>query len=213
MTVAKTKPRVVKAKREQLMQALRDSFPRLQEACDEVWYDPDYDDWTRAEPAVYAGAPVWNHADGTKLPPEDPDEETLAMEAAWAETYAAVLALEAAGLPVTFRQGEAVCTDVCGLSFSGTMTREIKCGRYVFESWTHDVAYQSQAGCSFEHVEADDEPAIPAIFFQRLGFERDNGLPWDDESAVAWAREAGLELDEDFYGEEEDEDDDEEEAD
>lgn len=193
MTEQKVTRKMSKAKVLKLFEQLRLTFPRLEAAVDTASWDHYGDSWTREDPAPWSD-----------------DDEGKALEAAWAETYAVVQTLEAGGHPATYSQSEAECDDVCGFSFVGHVDCAIRFGGHLFEEWTHDIAYETLQGAAHTEFEADDQPDIPPILFVRLGFERDLwGMPQDDEQAVAWARDAGIELDEDIYGEEEQEEEDE----
>ena len=160
----------------ELLEKLRDSLERLDDADTESSYEADIDTWTRDNPVPFVGS-YCEPADNQRL------------EEAWAETFAIVQALEAAGYPPSFSEGESECEEVCGLSFVGHFDCQISFGDMVFHDWTHRLRGDAQNGsASFCIYEYEDEHGIPDIFFRRLGFElTQSDFPQDYEDACIWA--------------------------
>lgn len=183
---------------------LSDQFARLQAAIAVLdaaemavpYYDPYADTWRADDPSPY-----FETDDG-----EEPEPEYLALEAAWADVWAIVQELAAAGHHAEYEEGIAEPEAVEGLSFVGTYECAIVFGAQDFARWTHKVRGDAQGGSSgFSLFHYSDEPDLPKIFWQRMGFERMDGLfPSDYDRACRWA---GLDEDEDYEDEDEEMDD------
>lgn len=165
---------------------LADRFATLQAALDAlntaemaVSYDPESDPWQAHDPAPFME------------PEEDeaPEPNYLALEAAWADVWAIVQQLEADGHVVRYEEGDAEPDAVEGLSFVGTYECAIVFGAHDFARWTHKVRGDAQGGSSsFSLFHYPDEPDLPEMFWQRMGFERMDGFfPCDYEQACRWA--------------------------
>lgn len=165
---------------------LADRFATLQAPLDAlntvkmaVSYDPESDPWQAPDPALF-------------MEPEDdeaPEPKYFALEAAWADVWAIVQQLEAAGHVARYEQDDAEPDALEGLSFAGTYACAIVFGEHDFTHWTHKVrgdAHGGSSSCSLFHY--PDKPDLPEMFRQRMGFERTDGFfPCDYDQACRWA--------------------------
>ncbi len=141
-------------------------------------YDPGEDPWTRDDQIKFTDDDDPGYGEGM----------LEALEEAWREVWDIVQELEALGYPAQYEEGKAVVDEADAGSFVGNYACVLRFGDLEYDRWEETVRGTVTPGSAYLSLELPLEWERPSMYFQRMGFARNDGeFPRTVADARAWA--------------------------